>query len=278
MQNVLIIGAGGQLGRELSRIYNNSFKLFHANSGTENIDISNEEDLENRIRNIDPDIIINASALANVDRCEKERDYALMVNGLSVRTMVRCARSLNVPFIHVSTDYVFDGIEGSYSENSSPNPINYYGLSKLVGDIYSNSYEGSLIVRTSGVYGYTNNFPKFVYNALKDGKQVNAIPGFYSPIHARNLAVAISDLVNNNTRGIINVAGERVSRIALAKHIADFFELPEDLISESSEIKSMIARRPFDSSLNIDRAKSLLKTDFFSIRSNLEHFRETVST
>ncbi|QRF75014.1 dTDP-4-dehydrorhamnose reductase [Thermoplasmatales archaeon] len=276
MDRILIIGAGGQLGRELSELYPESIKLYHGNSGEFQVDAVNMGELERKIISIDPDLLINASALANVDRCEREKGYAYKVNGLSVGTMASCSRSLGIPFVHVSTDYIFDGNEGNYSECDFPNPINYYGLSKLVGDVFADSYENSLIVRTSGVFGHTSNFPRFVYNTLSEGKTVNAIPGYYSPIHARNLAAAIRDLVSLGQRGIINVAGERISRNDLAIQIAEFFDLPKDLIREPGEVKTMVARRPFDSSLNIEKAKSLLNTDFYSVKSNLEQFRKTV--
>jgi dTDP-4-dehydrorhamnose reductase len=276
MDRILIIGAGGQLGRELANIYPDSDRLYHGIYGDDKVDIADSAALERKIYSLNPGIIINASALANVDRCEREREYAAKVNGYSVRTMVSCSRSLGIPFVHISTDYVFDGETGNYSEDSAPNPINYYGLSKLIGDIYADSYDDALIVRTSGVFGYTGNFPKFVYVNLREGKQVNAIPGYYSPIHARNLAHAIKILIDQRVRGIVNVAGERISRYDLAVHIADSFNLPMDLIRESGQVNSMNARRPYDSSLDISRAKSILDFDFFSVKSNLLAFSKTV--
>ena len=277
MERILILGAGGQLGRELLNIYPDAIGFYHADSKKSVIDLSDFLSISRKIVSAHPDVIINAAALANVDRCEKEREYALAVNGYAVKAMVSSARELGIPFIHVSTDYVFDGSESLYTENSTPNPINYYGLSKLAGDIYADSYDKSLIVRTSGVFGYSSNFPKFVYKTLSEGNAVKAIPGFYSPIHARNLAIAIRKLIDLNQRGIINVAGERISRFDLAKQIAEVFGFSQSLITESAEVKSMIAKRPYDSSLDIAKAKGLLHEDLFSVKSNLNRFMETVS-
>ena len=277
MTRILILGAGGQLGRELIGIYPDAIGFYHGDSKGSGIDLSDFVSISKKIELIHPDVIINAAALANVDRCEKEKEYALAVNGYAVKAMVSSARKLGIPFIHVSTDYVFDGSESLYTENSTPNPINYYGLSKFAGDIYADSYDKSLIIRTSGVFGYSSNFPKFVYNTLSEGNPVKAIPGFYSPIHARNLAIAIRKLIDLNQRGIINVAGERISRFDLATRIAKTFGFSESLITESSEVKSMIAKRPYDSSLDITKAKSLLHEDLFSAESNLSRFMETVN-
>jgi dTDP-4-dehydrorhamnose reductase len=277
MKRILILGAGGQLGRELVNLFPGSYGIYHGKSGDHEVDVSDLESLEKKILAVSPGLIVNASALANVDRCEREREYALKVNGCSVKVLAGCARRLDIPMIHISTDYVFDGNKGNYTEDDIPNPINYYGMSKLVGDIYANSYENSIIVRTSGVYGYMSNFPTFVYKTLKDGKTVNAISGFYSPIHAGKLAEAIRELWDRDYRGIINVAGERVSRYDLAVHIAEFFGLTKDHIIEAGQVNSMTAKRPFDSSLDIGRAKSILPGDFYSLESNLDQFSKTVT-
>ncbi|WP_393972164.1 NAD(P)-dependent oxidoreductase [Oxyplasma meridianum] len=274
MNNILIIGADGQLGKELSKLYPESKKLYHKDHGELNLNLFNEDDIINKLSKINPNIIINTASLTNVDKCEKEKEYAYKVNGYSLKIITEYARSKNIYLIHISTDYVFNGNSSYYSEESIPDPINYYGFSKLIGDIYINSYNKSLIVRTSGVYGYKNNFPLFVYNSLKDNKNINIIKGYYSPIHAYNLALAIQKLIDNNIYGIINIAGIRISRINFANKIADFFNLNKELINEN-EVK-MYAKRPYDSSLNIDKAKSLINFDFYSLNSNLDIFKKEI--
>lgn len=275
MKSVLILGAGGQLGSELCHVFPEAHKFYHSGRNREILDITNYSELDERIEKIRPTIIINAAALANVDECEKDRKLAYSVNGESVRNLVRIAKKVDTLFVHVSTDYVFDGSEGNYGEGSDPNPINYYGLSKLVGDIFALSYDNSIIVRTSGVYGYNRNFPLFVYEKLKVGEPITAIDGFYSPIHAKNLAKAIQKLIAMDFRGVINVAGDRISRYDLAMSIAREFNLPQTLISKTDTISTMNAKRPFDSSLDISLAKKILGFDFHSIESNLDAFKES---
>ena len=268
--NVVILGAGGQVGRELGQIYPGAKSFFHKSEGSDIIDLAKQDDLEKKILEIKPKIIINAAALANVDLCEKNKSLSYSVNGLSLFTITKVARKLDASLYHISTDYVFDGSEGNYSERSIPNPINYYGFSKLIGDTFAMSYEKSAVIRTSGVFGHSNNFPIFVINTLKSNKQVNAIKGYYSPIHAKILARAIRYLIDTNFYGIINVAADKISRYEFAIRLADRFNLDRNLISEVESPINMYAKRPFDSSLDISLAKKILGYDFHSVGVNLD--------
>ena len=272
MKKIVILGAGGQLGKDLLQTFPDAYAFYHDSSKNLSIDITHENEVSEKILRISPDVIINASALTNVDLCEKEKKLAFLVNGQSVKYIVDAARRTDAFLVHVSTDYIFDGHQGEYDEEAVPNPINYYGLSKLVGEIYANSYENSLILRTSGVYSRNNNFPVFVYNQLLKGNAVNAIKGYYSPIHSANLAKCIYHLVGLDRTGTLNVAGVRISRYEFARKIAEKFGFDVSLINEIENTNSMTARRPFDSSLNIEKAKTVMDFDFYSIESNLNLF------
>ena len=273
MSKILIFGAGGQLGRELSSIYTDSIKFYHSD-GINSLDFSDIRQVEDALTEHSPDLVLNAAALANVDLCEKDHKLAYTVNGQAINSISKVCRKIGTRFVHISTDYVFDGIEGNYRENSIPNPLNYYGLSKLVGDLFALSNEDAVIVRTSGVFGYQKNFPLFVLETLKSGNPVNAFQGFYSPIHARNLAKAIALLLKTDFRGLINISGDRISRSNLAQKIANSFSLDKSLIHEVRDLKNLNAKRPFDSSLNNTLAKELIDFDFSSTDSNIEKMRE----
>ena len=272
MKKIVILGAGGQLGKDLLQTFPDAYAFYHDSSKKLSIDITRKNEVSEKILGISPDVIINASAMTNVDLCEKEKKSAFLVNGQSVKYIVDAARRTHAFLVHVSTDYIFDGYQGEYDEDAIPNPINYYGLSKLVGETYANSYENSLILRTSGVYGRINNFPVFVYNQLLKGNAVKAIKGYYSPIHSANLAKCIYYLVGLERTGTLNVAGVRISRYEFARKIAEKFGFDVSLINEIENTNSMTARRPFDSSLNIEKAKTVLDFDFYSTESNLNLF------
>lgn len=267
---VIILGAAGQLGRDLCEIIPETICLSHTSSGVQKtVDVTSTDDIQAAMRLYTPKVIINASALTDVDRCETERKLALEINGKALKYITRAAREIDAYLVHISTDYVFDGNKGYYDEDSVPNPINYYGLSKLVGDVYANSYENSLIVRTSGVFGHSANFPRYAFNSLSRGKVLNVIEGYYSPIHAHYLAGTINELLRLRPSGILNVAGDRTSRLNLAKKICEIFDFNPGLIKSSAESLKFKAVRPFDSSLNIEKAKSMISFDFHSLEKNL---------
>lgn len=269
---ILIFGASGQLGLELSKILQGDLIKVYNSNEIENgykLDLTNFSMVEDFILKKKPDIIINTAAITDVDKCETEKDIAYKVNAEAVKHIVRAARVIEAYFIQISTDYVFDGQKGLYKEEDLPNPINYYGLTKLLGDTYALSYDDSLVIRTSGIFR-NKGFPIYVYKTLKENKEVNAFKGYYSPISARKLAEAINEIIQYRKTGIINIAGERISRYEFALKIKEKFNL-DGIIKEVDDVESWIAKRPFDSSLDILKAKKLLSVDFYSLDENLNY-------
>ena len=266
---VLITGAGGQLGKELSNRLNNSIALSH-----DAFDIKNIKNIENILGKYNFDTIINCAAMTNADKCETDIGDAYYINGLSMRYITDYCRKNAKYLIHVSTDYVFGGDKGNYNENDVPHPVNYYGLSKLIGDSYADSYENSLIIRTSGLYGIKNNFPLYLINNLKNNHKINAFDNYYSPINVRVLARSILELLDIKPVGIINISGPRLSRYEFALKIAEKFDLDKKLIIKTN-YKSIKfnAARPYDSSLNNEMAKNKLKLDFEDLDYNLNEFK-----
>ncbi len=269
---ILITGAGGQLGKELSSILENSIALSH-----NSLDLKNIDNIKNILDKYSFDTIINCAAMTNVDKCESDMDSAYYINGLSMKYIADYCRENNKYLIHVSTDYIFNGNKGNYTEDDIPYPINYYGLSKLIGDNYVNSYENSLIIRTSGVYGFKNNFPLYVINSLRKHQKVNAFDNYYSPINAKVLARSILELLNNKPTGIMNISGIRLSRYEFALKLAEKFNLDKQLIIKTyyKSIK-FNAVRPYDSSLNNEKAKNILKLNFEDLDYNFDEFKNGI--
>ena len=273
----MILGSGGQLGSELRKLYPGAVCYYHSPDGPNFLDFRDLKKIEETILHSKVKWIINAAAFTNVDMCETKKEIAYSVNSLAVKSIVKASIKIGANFVHISTDYIFDGVKGYYKEFDTPNPLNYYGISKLIGETFAQSYENSIVVRTSGVYGYKNNFPIFVYKNLREHKQVNVLDGYYSPIHAKNLAKAIKVLINGESFGLYNVAGIRTSRLDLALKIARKYNLDESLIHKVDRLDSMKAVRPFDSSLDISITKKIINFDFYSYESNLRCFDNTIS-
>ncbi|BCU67084.1 NAD(P)-dependent oxidoreductase [Sulfolobales archaeon HS-7] len=256
----LIIGSG-QLGSSLRKIIPEAAITYRSGQveGGLKLDVLNTPLLEDLILKLRPKVIINAVAMTDVDRCEIDKKTAMQTNGFFVRNLVRIAKVIEAYLVHFSTDYVFDGEKGMYKEDDLPNPINYYGVSKLIGDAFATSYDDALIVRTSGVFSH-KGFPVKVIENAKKGEVIKALRGFYSPIHAELLAQATYELIKQRRTGIINVAGDRISRYELAKRIGEALNLKVNVV-EVDNIQSLIAKRPYDSSLDTSLVKKYVDVD-----------------
>ena len=169
-RKVLITGSNGQLGHSLNlflksksfTVYNTSLNIGPYN--IEGINHSIENNVSILMKKIKPDYIINCAAYTSVDEAETEIDYARLINHFAVKNIAEIAKDNSIKLIHISTDYVFDGLkQGLYDENDIPSPLNEYGKTKLEGEnaILSVMQFDAIILRTSGVYSvYGNNFVK----------------------------------------------------------------------------------------------------------------------
>ncbi|RLG75177.1 MAG: dTDP-4-dehydrorhamnose reductase [Thermoprotei archaeon] len=290
---ILVTGASGLLGSRLVRellsrnyeviaIYNrNPILVDHERLVKVRLNIVDKTSLEDLILKTKPDVIVHAAAYTDVDGCERDKAYAWKVNVEATRSIVRAARVVKSHLIYVSTDYVFDGEKGLYKEDDVPNPVNYYGLTKLVGEeLVRASDLLYTIVRPSAIYGVggsKKSFAEYVAEKLSRGEKVYALVEQYvSPTHNTLLAMAIAEIVEMRPMGILHVAGERMNRYEFATKIAEALELPVELVEKASvkDMKYWVAKRPRDSSLDTSKAKSLLKTKFYDISLALELFKQ----
>jgi len=271
---VLIIGTGF-LGAKLMNKFSDEFEVFGTNLEGNNyfqLDICNKKkkiyDLFNQIN---PDIVIHTAALSDVDQCEEDRNLAEKININGTKNVVEACKKKKIKLIFISTDFVFNGEKGDYSEIDIPNPVNYYGKTKLNAEkLIIDSGIEHIIVRTSVLYGYNNrddrlNFFKWVYKNLENGTKINvATDQINSPTLIDDIAKALIILSKkekgrNNERGIFNIAGsEAISRFDFAVKIAIFFGFNKKLIRpvKSNELGQK-ALRPHNSSLNISKINNL---------------------
>jgi len=166
---VLVLGATGQLGRELQQSFSGVGEV--VTSGRDTLDLADHEQVRRSVRNNAPDIILNAAAYTAVDRAESEKDLALAVNAGAPGVLAEEAKCLGALLVHYSTDYVFDGSKaGVWEETDSQNPLNVYGASKLAGERAIMQVGGKfLIFRTSWVYGPRGN--NFLMTMLRLGRE-----------------------------------------------------------------------------------------------------------
>ncbi len=273
MKRMLISGSNGLLGQRLSLLFSTeteyealntsrgrSFVFDHQLFDYTQLDLTKKSDVKSLVSSFQPDIVINAAAATDVDWCETHRDEAWKINVAGVENLVEAARKVGAKLIHVSTDYIFDGKHPPYREEDRPNPICYYGKTKLaaenailIGEI-PYAIVRTIILYGSGI-GVRENFPLWVVNNLKARKQIRCAEDQISnPTYVGDLANAIVKIVQLDRHGIYHVCGsERISRYDFAVRAADTFRLDGNLIQpvKSADLKQAAARPPMTSFITL---------------------------
>ena len=194
---ILLFGKHGQVGWELNRSLLPLGEIVAL--GRADADFSNPETLRKIVRNIRPDVIVNAAAYTAVDKAETEEGVATIINSVAPGILAEEAREINALLIHYSTDYVFDGSKsGPYVETDTPNPVNAYGRSKLAGEKMISLNECDyLILRTSWVYAARgNNFLKTIMRLANEKKELRIVADQCgSPTSARSIADATAHVI-----------------------------------------------------------------------------------
>lgn len=263
---ILITGAYGQLGSEISRVIgfgscaigeiNSVFKeAYIIRTGSFELDITNLNNVIEYVRLSSPDLIINAAAYTDVDGCEKNAEKALSVNSIGSRNIAMAASIVNAALVSISTDYVFSGeAVVPYKEYDLPDPQNVYGKTKLLGEKYIQQFcKKYFIIRTSWLYGYSDrNFIKWVKDTARCKGTLRVVSDQRgNPTNAEDLIYHIFKIVQSNEYGIYHCSGNgECSRYELASKIIDTLKIPCTLTGiKSSELKQL-AKRPAYSSLD----------------------------
>lgn len=278
-RKVLITGASGFLGRYLlkhfpgeaqvlAQFFTHPVHPIRPNISTVRQDLLLPK--LDELMQFEPDVIVHTAAISSIDTCESNPDLAWSVNFEATQKLSEIAKQNHARFIFVSTDTVFDGERGNYSERDTPNPLNIYALTKFESEKYIlKNLNNGVIVRSALFYGMSLNgspsFTQVMLDKLKAGDQVTVFTDQYrSPVPVANLAQAIWELVEMDFRGIIHIGGnEQISRSEMGVKLCRQFDLPLELLIRVSSVKSGQATpRPLDCSFDISFSQSLLKTTF----------------
>jgi dTDP-4-dehydrorhamnose reductase len=273
----LIIGASGQVGQHLLQQVRErgleGLGTYNASpeAGLRKLDARDRDEVFAVVSTTRPGTIYLPASLTHVDYCELHPEETRAINISGVRHVVDAARETGAKVVYFSSDYVFDGRTGGYSESSEPNPINEYGRQKLEAEHYVASYAQSyLIVRTAGVFSWERqgkNFITRLIQTLRSGRgwsvpadQIN------NPTYAPNLARAVVELALEGGDGLFHVCGpEPIDRYSLACEAARLFGLDPSLIKDcATSDLGQIAPRPLNASMKVEKAASRLKLPLIS--------------
>lgn len=290
-KHVLLTGSNGLLGQKLvSQLAGRlNVKLMATSRGVnrhpdregyiyEPADLTVADDWEKIFSEHKPTELIHAAAMTQVDLCEKERELCDEINIESVKRLVELCKKHKTRMIFISTDFIFSGNEGPYLETDQPDPVNYYGQSKLKAEQYiMESGVDYVILRTILLYGITpamsrSNIVLWVKDSLSKHKDIRVVNDqFRSPTLVEDLASATVSSIMKPVKGIYHISGpEMMSVIDIALEVADFWNLDKSLISEiDSTSLNQAAKRPPKTGFIILKAQTELEYKPHTLRAGL---------
>ncbi len=296
---VLITGCHGLLGQKLLEVLGTDFGERHGvDIHPENwfnglhgyryhqIDLTNPGKTRERVLQLKPSVIINTAAMTNVDACEVERNRCRAINVQAVETLAELAGELDARLIHISTDYVFDGEAGPYTELDRPNPISCYGECKLESEkvVYRAGID-AVVLRTMVLFGHGRRLkPSFVawlVTKLRERAPIKIVTDQYGNVTlVDDLAMAIRRCIEHEVTGLYHAAGrEIVSRYEFALKVAEMYNLHTDTMKPTlTKLLGQTAPRPLQSGLLVDKAQQALGMQFRTVEQSLALFREQEAT
>lgn len=278
MKKILLTGSNGLLGQKLVHLicneYSDDFQLIATSKGENRVkkvkgfdfrtmDIADPKQVSEVFEEFKPDYLINTAAMTNVDACEEDKEACRTANIEAVKILGAEAEKYGTHFIHLSTDFIFDGENGPYRESDEPNPLSYYGWSKLEGEKIVESLNTKwAIARTIIVYGIVedmsrSNIVLWAKSALEKGQELNIVNDqFRSPTLAEDLAKGCMQIIENEAEGVYHLSGKDVmSIVELVRRVAKHYDLDDSKINETSSASlNQAAKRPPKTGFILDKA------------------------
>jgi dTDP-4-dehydrorhamnose reductase len=283
----LVIGASGLLGEALIRTApqgNDCIGTSHRQrvEGLVPLDITDMEAVRNLLANVRPEVVLLCAANPNVDLCEKEPELTRAINVLGVENVAQACTAINAKLVFYSSDYVFDGENGPYTEDARPNPICEYGRQKLEAEtIVSSAAEQNLVFRITGVYGQERQGKNFVYRAVNTlrNRETLRVPKdqYGNPTLSEDLAIATWRLVDQDAQGILHLAGQEwLNRLEFAMLVAEVFQQSTAFIQGFSTAElGQVAPRPLRAGLISNRSAQQIGYALLSAKTGLRRLYET---
>ncbi len=273
LQKLLITGVTGLLGNTLAANAMERYEIHgvarHPEKtqlacATHAIDLLDERRVAALMEQLNPQVVVHAAAMTSVDQCEKNPEMAHAVNVMATHHLLKALRDRPCRLIFISTDSVFDGIRGNYSEEDTPAPLHVYGRTKLEAEkAVLQARSDALVIRTA-FYGWNvlpqSSLAEWMLSDLRMGKKFFGFTDvFFSPLLSDHLAQAIIRLAAAPTNGILHVAGrESCSKYQFARQLAVTFGFdPSAIVPVTSETVQRV-RRPKNVSLCVERAGAIL--------------------
>jgi dTDP-4-dehydrorhamnose reductase len=283
---ILVLGSSGLVGIPLCKILESEYELtttYYQNKFLRNdlkLDIQNIRNLESVFAKANPEIVINLSGIyKNLEFCENNKNFVMAVNGESLKTISKISNQYNAYMVSVSSDFVFDGKKGNYSESDETSPISFYGKSRLEGEKnVQNISKKYCLIRTSMIYGKNpvrNTLADLIYSKAIKGETLELINDqFLTPTYLENFCLMMFEIIKKQYEGIINLAGpEKISKYEFGKKLLKLMNISDELLLPVSKDHFKFGKEfPKDSSLNTKKANALLKNKPQKIELSLQDY------
>ncbi len=299
MIKVVVTGSNGLLGQSLINLLLKEKDVYQVigfsrgenRSGRDDfsyvsIDITDRENLKDTLLKIQPNFIINTAAMTQVDDCEGNKEACDLLNVTVVKWLEQVSDEINAHLIHLSTDFIFDGLKGNYKETDTPNPLSYYGFSKLKSEnILIESKIHYTILRTILVFGKVydmsrSNIVLWVKSMLEKGEEITIVDDQYrAPTYVEDLALACKISMDKKATGIYNISSnELLSVFEIAQQIADAFGLDKNLIKPiSTSTLNQTAPRPAKTGFDLSKTNKVLEFYPKSFKEDLQRFKDIIT-
>jgi len=276
-KKVLVTGSNGLLGQKIiySLIERKDIDLLASSKGLNrliiksgyryvDLDITKNDEVKEVFENENPDAVINCAAMTNVDYCEENQDSCWEINVKAVENLAKSCEVSKSHLLHLSTDFVFDGKSGPYTENDKPNPLHFYAKSKLKSEeIVKKIMTKWSIARTIIIYGITDNMSRsniviWAKKEIENGNTINVVNDqLRSPTLAEDLAKGCISIIDKSAFGLYHLSGPKTySILDLVHKVADFYNLDKSLILPvTSASLNQSATRPLSTGFDITKAK-----------------------
>lgn len=275
---ILITGAQGQVGSAVVEKFSRDSTNEVFGLDAKDMDISSRTSVFNAISQLQPDVVVNAAAMTNVDACETNVDQAFAINALGVRNLAQACDSVDAQLIHLSTDFVFDGeLSRPYSEFDVTNPLSVYATSKLGGDNEALSYSRGTVLRLAWVFGNPQgDFFSWVTDGVKEGTISALIDDQVgTPTYSYDVAMVVHYCATHRLNGLFNVAnGDETTRLAMGIEVCERLGIEHNLVGITAESLHRPATRPNYSALS---TSTLTQTTGIVMRSWQEALDEHLS-
>lgn len=286
---VLITGSAGFLGKHLYKKLKARYEVAGIDRNESEwvdreVDLTDKKAVKNAVEEIKPDIIIHAAALSNVEYCETRREEARTINVDGTDSLVDSIRGTSVKFIFISSDYVYDGVRGNFTEESQPNPISWYGQNKLDAERIVQTLPRHIILRPAVIFGWDpggKNFFMQLYENQRN-KTIMRVPTdqISNPTYIELLEEIICQSIGKDISGIFIATGpESMGRYDLAIAVADAFNFDKKrIVPVKTEEFGQIARRPLNCGVNSKKLQGILGIKFPPLAQSLRHLKSIVES